>query len=97
MEWIDDKDRVTFILGNWRRKRVQPNEAEGNLCHCQNSLCESGLGLSCGVMLVSDLTDAQDAAVALGAIRGFGKADLGRPATWRLVARVAGSKIGGER
>jgi DNA-binding response OmpR family regulator len=50
--------------------------------------------ISVPVMLVSDLTDAQDAAVALGAIRGFGKADLGKPATLRLVARIAGSKNG---
>jgi CheY-like chemotaxis protein len=49
------------------------------------------------VMLVSDLTDAQDAAVALGALRGFGKADLGEPATLELVASVAGGKEGGER
>jgi CheY-like chemotaxis protein len=49
------------------------------------------------VMLVSDLTDAQDAAVALGAVRGFGKADLGEPATLELVASVAGGNDGGER
>ncbi len=42
------------------------------------------------VMLVSDLTEAQDAAVVLGAHRGFGKADLGEPATLELVANVAG-------
>jgi CheY-like chemotaxis protein len=49
------------------------------------------------VMLVSDLTDAQDAAVALGAVRGFGKADLGEPATLELVASVSAGKDGGER
>ncbi len=49
------------------------------------------------VMLVSDLADAQDAAVALGAVRGFGKAELGEPATLELVASVAGGKNGGER
>ena len=31
----------------------------------------------------------QDAAVALGAVRGFGKAELGNPATLKLVASVA--------
>src|SRR5579872_6164864 len=41
------------------------------------------------VMLVSDLPEAQDAAVALGAVRGFGKAELGEPATLELVASVA--------
>ena len=41
------------------------------------------------IMLVSDLPDAQDAAVALGAVRGFGKAELGKPATLELVERVA--------
>ncbi|HEY7116069.1 MAG TPA: response regulator [Tepidisphaeraceae bacterium] len=49
------------------------------------------------VMLVSDLRDAQDAAVAMGAVRGFGKADLGEPATLKLVARVAGRNPGGEQ
>src|SRR5258708_328024 len=49
------------------------------------------------VILVSDLTDAQDAAVALGAVRGFGKTDLGEPATLVLVAGVAGGKDRGER
>ena len=37
------------------------------------------------IMLVSDLPMPQDAAVALGAVRGFGKADLGKPATLELV------------
>jgi CheY-like chemotaxis protein len=49
------------------------------------------------VMLVSNLTEAQDAAVALGAVRGFGKADLGEPGTLELVASVSGGKDGGER
>jgi two-component system chemotaxis response regulator CheY len=48
------------------------------------------------IMLVSDLPDAQNAAVALGAVRGFGKADLGDPATLELVASVAGGKDAGE-
>jgi ActR/RegA family two-component response regulator len=46
-------------------------------------------GISTPVMLVSDLPDAQDAAVKLGAVRGFGKAALGDPATIDLVASVA--------
>lgn len=41
------------------------------------------------VMLVSDRDDAQDAAVALGAIRGFGKADLDQQATLDLVEKTA--------
>ena len=41
------------------------------------------------IMLVSDRPEAQDAAVALGAVRGFGKADLGAPETLEWVARVA--------
>jgi CheY-like chemotaxis protein len=41
------------------------------------------------VMLVSDLAEAQDAAVALGAVRGFGKAHLGERSTLDLVSRVA--------
>jgi CheY-like chemotaxis protein len=42
------------------------------------------------VMLVSDLPDAQDEAIALGAVRGFGKADLDDQSTLDLVASVAG-------
>lgn len=41
------------------------------------------------VMLVSDLAEAQDAAVALGAMRGFGKVHLGERSTLDLVSRVA--------
>jgi len=36
-------------------------------------------------MLVSDLSEAQDAAVRLGAVRGFGKAHLGERSTLELV------------
>jgi CheY-like chemotaxis protein len=46
-------------------------------------------GTKTPVMLVSDRSDAQDEAVALGAVRGFGKADLGEQATLDLVQRVA--------
>ena len=49
------------------------------------------------IMLVSDLPEAQDAAVELGAARGFGKADLGDPATLGLVARAANSNKRSER
>jgi DNA-binding response OmpR family regulator len=41
------------------------------------------------VMLVSDLAEAQDAAVALGALRGFGKAQLGEPEVLELIRGVA--------
>jgi DNA-binding response OmpR family regulator len=47
-------------------------------------------GTKTPVMLVSDRSDAQDEAVALGAVRGFGKAELGQQATLDLVQRVAG-------
>jgi CheY-like chemotaxis protein len=50
------------------------------------------LGTSAPVMLVSDQADAQDAAVALGAVRGFGKADLDDPAVLDLVRRAASGK-----
>src|SRR4051794_3861010 len=49
-------------------------------------------GANVPVMLVSDLDDAQEEAVALGAVRGFGKADLGEQATLDLVASVAQGK-----
>ena len=49
------------------------------------SLIEAGV--STPIMLVSDLPEAQDAAVQLGAVRGFGKAALGDPETIELVAR----------
>ena len=41
------------------------------------------------VMLVSDHLEAQDEAVALGAVRGFGKAHLGEPETLELVRQAA--------
>jgi len=37
------------------------------------------------VMMVSNYADAQDRAVAAGAARGFGKADLDKPATIELL------------
>ena len=43
------------------------------------------------MMLVSNYPDAQEQAVALGALPGFGKAELDRPATRdRLAATLAG-------
>jgi two-component system chemotaxis response regulator CheY len=39
-------------------------------------------------MLVSDLADAQARAVALGALPGFGKADLGRPRAREALAPI---------
>lgn len=49
-------------------------------------------GTSVPIMLVSDRADAQDAAVKLGALRGFGKADLGDPETFELIERAAAGK-----
>ena len=40
------------------------------------------------VMLVSNYADAQDAAVALGAERGFGKDAIGDPATIQCLAGI---------
>lgn len=37
------------------------------------------------VMLISNFVDAQDQAVTLGAVRGFGKNDLNRPETVELL------------
>ena len=48
-----------------------------------------GQNLRVPIMLVSDLPEAQDAAVALGAVRGFGKAHLGERSTLELVSSVA--------
>ena len=42
------------------------------------------------VMLVSDRADAQDAAVALGGVRGFGKSALSRPDTATVIQRALG-------
>jgi len=49
------------------------------------------------IMLVSDLADAQDAAVALGAVRGFGKAHLGERSTLDLVSHVVRGTKGHSR
>ncbi len=40
------------------------------------------------VMLVSDRADAQDAAVAAGALRGFGKSALSRPETAAVIEKA---------
>ena len=47
-------------------------------------------GVSTPLMLVSDYEDAQDQAVANGAVRGFGKSALDDPATLELIKAVAG-------
>jgi two-component system chemotaxis response regulator CheY len=44
------------------------------------------------VMLVSNHADAQAKAIALGALVGFGKAELQSPATLERVARAIGQK-----
>jgi CheY-like chemotaxis protein len=49
--------------------------------------------ISTPVMLVSDRTSAQEEAVALGALRGFGKAELNEESTWKRVLEGAGRKI----
>jgi len=49
------------------------------------------------VMLVSDLPKAQDAAVALGAVRGFGKSDINKQSTLDLVKHATGSKPNGRQ
>jgi two-component system chemotaxis response regulator CheY len=54
------------------------------------SLLDSGIQTP--VMLVSDLPDAQEAAVELGAVKGFGKSALEDPATLALIKRTATAK-----
>jgi DNA-binding response OmpR family regulator len=46
-------------------------------------LARTGTGTP--LMLVSDREDAQDQAVAKGAVRGFGKAELGEPEMLELI------------
>lgn len=48
-------------------------------------------GTSTPVMLVSNYPDAQKEAIALGAVQGFGKADLDKPGTVELVKRATNS------
>lgn len=45
-------------------------------------------GTKTPIMLVSDHPEAQDEAVALGAVRGFGKARLGQQSTLDLVQQT---------
>lgn len=45
------------------------------------------------VMLVSNFDDAQTAAVGLGAVRGFGKAGLGRTETIERLATILPRKV----
>ncbi len=46
---------------------------------------EASFGKYVKIMLVSNFDDAQDAAIALGAVRGFGKNAIGEPATIELL------------
>jgi CheY-like chemotaxis protein len=52
----------------------------------------NAVGNSIPVMLVSDLEDAQDAAVALGAVRGFGKAEMNERYILDLIRRTVGGE-----
>jgi CheY-like chemotaxis protein len=49
-------------------------------------------GTSVPIMLVSNLKDAQDSAVKLGAVRGFGKAELHTPETASLLRKILDEK-----
>lgn len=44
----------------------------------------------CPVMLVSNYSDAQSAAVEEGALRGFGKSEYGDPDVYERLARILG-------
>jgi len=46
-------------------------------------------GMTVPIMLVSDYAQAQDEAVARGAVRGFGKSKLNDPATIQLIGKAA--------
>jgi len=46
-------------------------------------------GVTVPIMLVSDYEQAQDAAVAKGAVRGFGKSVVDDPATIELIGKTA--------
>ena len=48
-------------------------------------------GVEVPLMLVSDRDDAQEEAVAAGAVRGFGKSELNTPATLELIKNAAGA------
>jgi two-component system chemotaxis response regulator CheY len=47
------------------------------------------------VMLVSNYPDAQDAAEAAGALRGFGKAEVGQPEVADRMKAALGESVGG--
>ncbi len=47
-------------------------------------------GVKTPIMLVSDREDAQERAVSVGALRGFGKSELEDRATLRLIKKAAG-------
>ena len=52
----------------------------------------AGHGNTTPFMLVSDKADAQRAAVAAGAVPGFGKAAIEEPATFKLIREAAGKR-----
>ena len=49
----------------------------------------AGTGMTTPLMLVSDREEAQDEAVASGAVRGFGKAELGEPEMLELIKNAS--------
>ena len=51
-------------------------------------------GCETPLMLVSDHAEAQNLAVAHGAVRGFGKAVLNHPETFELIRKAASSTPG---
>lgn len=53
----------------------------------------AGHGNTTPLVLVSDRADAQDAAVAAGGVRGFGKSALGDPATIELIRTTAKRRL----
>lgn len=73
--------RYDLVLVN----RVLAADGSSGLDVVQNLV---GSGQPAPVMLVSDIEAAQDQAVALGAVRGFGKAALGDGVTIYLVQRI---------
>lgn len=77
------QNRYDLILIN----RIYDSDSYSGLKTIQR-LCAGAA--ECPVMLVSNYQDAQESAVRAGAVRGFGKAELGEPATLQTLRDVLG-------
>ena len=82
-----NKQAVDLILIN---RKLDADYSDGMAV--LQSLCSDDATSTIPVMLVSNIAEWQEKAVAMGAIYGFGKAELNRPETKQRLSAVLGTK-----